>query len=297
MDLAVALTRTALNAGSLVAPGLAGRASFFLFCNPLQRSRVREVERDVHRKAVVEELTVAGKKVVTYRWGDGRRPVLMLHGWQSRASRYAAFVPRLEALGLSPVSFDAPGHGDSGGKATTILEYREIIGLLQERYGAFHSVIAHSFGVACAFLALRGGVKAERLVAVSGVSDFQFLLDAFCEQLNLNGRLRADLKRRIEQQLFPSTPDLWELFDAKVHTEQITLPILLIHDEDDPTVGIDEAYQLRDAYPGQAQLLVTQRLGHRKILGENAVLDNALGFLAPADGVPGEPAGEVSSPA
>ncbi|GAA2133751.1 alpha/beta hydrolase [Kitasatospora kazusensis] len=280
MDVAVALTSATLNAGSLVSARLAGKASFYLFCNPLQRGKVREVEREVHRRAVTEELTVNGKKVVAYRWGNGKRPVLLVHGWQSRASRYAGFVDRLQALGLSPVSFDAPGHGDSGGHAVTILEYREVIGQLQDRYGPFHSVVAHSFGVTCAFLALRSGIKAERLVAVSGVSDFQFLLDEFCNQLNLNSRLRRDLRRRIEEELFPGTEDIWTLFDAKQHTEQIAVPILLIHDEDDTVVGVDQARKLKAAYGDQAELVTTRKLGHRKILAEQTVIDNAIGFLA-----------------
>lgn len=288
MDLAVTLTRTALNTGSLVAPGLAGKASFALFRRPLGRGRVGGAEQAVHARATVDELTVNGKKVVTYRWGNGRRPVLLLHGWQSRASRYAGFVPRLEALGLSPVGFDAPGHGDSGGNATTILEYREIVEQLQERHGAFHSIVAHSFGVACAFLALRSGVKAERLVAVSGVSDFQFLHSEFCSQLGLNDRLRQDLRRRIEEDLFAGTENMWQLFDAKVRTEEVTVPILLIHDEDDRTVPLAEAHKLLAAYPGQADLVVTSRLGHRKILAEDAVIDNAIGFIAAADDVPSQ---------
>jgi hypothetical protein len=33
--------------------------------------------------------TVGGKRAVTYTWGDGDRPVLLVHGWESRASRSA----------------------------------------------------------------------------------------------------------------------------------------------------------------------------------------------------------------
>ncbi|MFE9427085.1 alpha/beta hydrolase [Kitasatospora sp. NPDC006697] len=281
MDLAVTLTSTALNTGSLLSTKLAGKVSFYLFCRPLARGKVRGVEREVHERAVTEQLTVNGKQVVAYRWGDGKRPVLLLHGWQSRASRYAGFVQRLEELGYSAVSFDAPGHGDSQGDATTILEYRELIGQLQEKYGPFESVVAHSFGVLCAFLALREPLEAGRLVAISGVPDFEFLRDEFIGQLKLNARLRADLHQRIEQQLFPHLADPWAEFDAKQRTEQIGLPILVIHDEDDDTVPLAQAHRLKEAYGERLELTVTQGLGHRKILMEPAVLDRAIGFLVP----------------
>ncbi|MFF2039533.1 alpha/beta hydrolase [Kitasatospora sp. NPDC058170] len=285
MDPAVALIRTSLNALSRPAPGLAGRAAFALYRHPVRRGRVGSREREVHDRAVTEQLTVHGRRVVVYRWGDGTRPVLMLHGWQSRASRFAGFVPRLRALGLSPVAFDAPGHGDSGGRATTVLEYREIATRLQERYGAFEAVIAHSLGVNAAFLALRGGLRAGRLVAVAGVSEFSYLPAAFCAELGLNTAIERELRHRVEHELFPGVGDVAEYFDAARSPEQIALPILVAHDEGDRRVGIDHAHRLKAAYGDRLELLVTQGLGHRRILTEPAVVDNAVGFLAAGQGV------------
>lgn len=90
-------------------PTIAGRVAFELWRRPFKRGQVRESEREVHEAATVE--VVDG--VVTYAWGDGARPVLLVHGWRSRASRFHKFVTRLVELGYSPVSYDAPGHGDS----------------------------------------------------------------------------------------------------------------------------------------------------------------------------------------
>ncbi|MEU3456159.1 alpha/beta fold hydrolase [Micromonospora sp. NPDC006766] len=98
----------------------------------------------------------------------------------------------LRGLGFSPVTFDAPGHGDSGGTSMTILEYEEVIRHLQGRYGRFEAVIAHSFGVPCALHDLRNGIGAGRLVAVSGVAEFGFLVDEFSRQLGLSGRVQQE---------------------------------------------------------------------------------------------------------
>jgi pimeloyl-ACP methyl ester carboxylesterase len=276
---AVSLVGTALNRSSLVAPGLAGKGCFRLFRNAKPRGKIRDGEREVHDRAVVEELSVNGKRVVTYRWGDGARPVLLVHGWQSRASRFAGFVPRLEAAGFSPIGFDAPGHGDSGGRTTTILEYRETIRLLQARYGPFDAAIAHSFGVLAAFLALRGTLNAARLVTIAGVSEMQFLFDEFCRRLALNDLLIPDRRRRIEQDMFPDTAENWQRFDATHRREEITPPMLVIHDHNDDTAPITQAHRLKAAYGDQAQLITTAGLGHRKILNHPAVIDAALDFL------------------
>ncbi|MFF3336682.1 alpha/beta hydrolase [Streptomyces sp. NPDC002888] len=230
---------------------------------------------------MTEEVVVGGKRVRVYRWGDGARPVLMVHGWQSRASRYAGFVPRLEALGLTGLAFDAPGHGDSEGYATTILEYGEIMRLLQERYGAFHTVLAHSLGATSAFLALRGGLVAERLVTVAAVKDFGHFPDEFARILGLRPALWQDLRFRIEHRLFQAVEDPWELFDATVRTEEIGVPMRIIHDTGDEMVPVHHAHALKAAYGEQAELVLTYGLGHRKVLGEAVVIDSAMGFIAP----------------
>lgn len=275
------LVGTVLNGLARPAPGLAGRAVFALFCHPVRRGGVLPGERAVHERAVTEELTVAGKRVRVYRWGDGGRPVLMLHGWQSRASRYAGFVPRLEALGLTGLAFDAPGHGGSGGNSTTILEYRTIIRLLQDRYGAFHTVVAHSLGATSAFLALRGGLLTERLVTVAAVKDFGHFPDEFARILGLRPGLWHDLRFRIEHRLFAEVQDPWEMFDATRRTEEIRAPMRVIHDTDDEMVPVAHAHALKAAYGEQADVVLTHGLGHRKVLAERAVIDSAMDFIAP----------------
>ncbi|MFD7586749.1 alpha/beta hydrolase [Kitasatospora sp. NPDC059811] len=280
MDPALALVRTALNTTSHLAPRLAGRAAYELFQRPLRRSAVRPAERETHRQAAVERITVNGKEVVVYRWGDGARPVLLMHGWRSRASRFAPYVPRLRALGLSPVAFDAPGHGDSGGRATTVLEYRAIAGQLQDGYGGFEAIVAHSLGVAGAFLALREGVRAGRLVALAGVSEFAYLPGAFCAGLGLGPVIERDLRHRIEHELFAGTEDPWRRFDAAHRPEEVPPPILVAHDEGDDVVGISHARRLKAAYGDRLELLVTRGLGHRRIVAEPTVIDNAIGFLS-----------------
>ncbi|MFE6776319.1 alpha/beta hydrolase [Streptomyces sp. NPDC057702] len=286
MSRAAPLVGAALNALARPAPGLAGRAAFALFRYPLRRGEVLARERAVHERASVEELTVAGKRVRCYRWGTGQRPVLLVHGWQSRASRYAGFVPRLEALGLTAVSFDAPGHGDSAGRTTTVLEYREIIGALQERHGDFHAIVAHSLGATSALLALRGGVRARRLVTVAAVKDFDHFPDAFARLLGLSPGLRHDLRERIEHRLFARVGDPWALFDATRASAEIQVPMRVIHDADDAMVPLAHAHALRAAYGERVDLVITHGLGHRKVLGETAVIDSALEFIGAAPDLP-----------
>ncbi|MFI9586270.1 alpha/beta fold hydrolase [Streptomyces sp. NPDC052236] len=272
------LLRTALNATSRVAPALAGRAAFTLFARPLGRSRPRSSERELHAAAHTDRLTVNGRSVVTYTWGDGARPVLLVHGWSSRGSRFADFVSALRDKGYSPVTFDAPGHGDSEGRATTILEYREIIRQLHARHGDFEAVVAHSFGVLATFFALRDGVVAHRIVGLGGVGSFEYLVDAFCAGLGLNDRLKRDLRRHVEGLLFPREPDIWERFNVTYRPEEVAVPVLLFHDEGDGMVPVAQSRLIAATHGERARLVVTRGLGHSRILNAPDVVAEAVGF-------------------
>jgi pimeloyl-ACP methyl ester carboxylesterase len=272
MSLAVRVVRASINAASVVAPGVAGRLAFELWRRPLVRGRVRTAERAIHDAARVE--VVDG--IVTYAWGDGRRPVLLVHGWRSRASRYAAFVARLLELGYSPISYDAPGHGDTDGPAGTILDHQRIIRRLAEQHGTFEGVMAHSLGALFALYAVREGVAAGRVVTISGVGEFEYLVDAFCKELRLRPKVNRALRRAIERGLFEGDGDIWTRFSA-AHPAECEL--LVVHNDLDGVVDPAQALRLVTAYGERARLLQTTGLGHGRILSDPTVIEQATAFL------------------
>ncbi|MGW1346683.1 alpha/beta hydrolase family protein [Kribbella sp. NPDC002412] len=270
---------TAVGAGlraiGAVAPRLAGRAAFELWRRPLARGRVREAEREIHEAARVE--VVDG--IVTYAWGDGRRPVLLVHGWRSRASRYAGFVTRLLELGYSPVSYDGPGHGDSTVPMGTILDHQRIITALAGKYGAFEGVIAHSLGVPFALYAARQGVAAGRIVSISGIADFGYLVERFGRELGLKTRVRAELKRSIERRLFDGDPEVWTKYSVGPGAAEL----LVIHNDVDDVVDPAQVDVLLASYGPSARFSGKTGLGHGRILSDPAVIEEAVTFLDVAE--------------
>ncbi|MFI6966421.1 alpha/beta hydrolase [Streptomyces sp. NPDC050255] len=273
------LVSAALNATSRLSGGLAGAGAYTLFHMPLARSRMRSSERQLFGDAHIQRLRVNGKLAVTYRWGSGDRPVLLVHGWQSRGSRLADFVPGLLDRGHSVITFDAPGHGDATGRSTTILEYRDIITGLQDEYGEFEAVVAHSLGALGSLFALQGGVKAKRIVTISGVCDYDYLIEEFCSALGLRHQLKARLHRHVAKNLFPGLPADRTPFSAVNTVPDLKAPLLIIHDEADTRISVEQGRRLAAAYGVQSRLIITSGLGHRRILGDPGVVGSVLDFV------------------
>ncbi|MEU3777932.1 alpha/beta hydrolase [Streptomyces sp. NPDC032472] len=273
------LLSTTLNATARLAPGLVGRAAFALFVRPLGRPAVRPDEAGVMAGATTGRLTVEGIPVTTYRWGEGGRPVLLVHGWTSRTSRLAGFVTALRAAGHSVVAFDAPGHGASGGRATNLRRQRAIIRRLHAEHGGFSAVVAHSFGVLSTFFTLREGIPAERIVAIGGVADFEYLLTQFRHTMRLRPAVERALRDHVEHRLFAGEPGIRDRFDARLRPEEIPARILLVHDADDDVAAPEQSRGIAAAYGDRARLIETTGLGHRRILADPGVIAAAVAFL------------------
>jgi pimeloyl-ACP methyl ester carboxylesterase len=277
----LAAARIAINGLARVAPPLSGLAALQLWRRPPGRVPVRTAERAVMARSRVSSVSHAGRDVVSYDWGDGVRPVLLVHGWGSRASRYAAVVQRLLDVGYSPVTYDAPGHGATPGRAGTILDHEQIIRALERRHGRFAGVVAHSLGVPFALYAAREGVAVDRVVAISGVCDFGHLVDSVCAVLRLHPAVNAPLRRAIERAYFDGDDGIWSRFSAE---RPAACDLLVVHDLADDVVDPHQAELLAVAYGTRASRLQTEGLGHNAILRDADVIRSVVAFLdeAPA---------------
>lgn len=278
-DLLLATVRGLLSLLSALYPPAAHRLAFRLFCRPAGRSRTRPVEEDMMKAAMRSHMDLDGQRVAIYRWGDGNRPVLLAHGWESRGARYAQLAERLLALGYSPVTFDAPAHGDSDGSTATILDYQRIMQTLNGEYGTFEAVVAHSFGVPCAFHAVKHGVAARRIVAIAGVSDFEYLVDEFSRTLALTPPVVDQLRRNVEM-LFAPLSDVWSRFSVTHGTDALSQPVLFVHDRNDNVVRFAQGLKSARHFASRARLMATSGLGHHRILSDDSVLTAICDFIA-----------------
>ncbi len=284
------LVGAAVNAVALPAPRLAGSLSRRMWALPGPPRAVRDADRELHEAADTATVRLDGWEVATYAWGDTSRPVLLVHGWRSRALRFAPLVRRLVDLGYGPVSWDAPGHGATPGPVGTILDALRIQRLLQERHGRFHAVVAHSLGAPFAVHALREGLEADRAVLLAGVSDFDYLITAFSDALRLGPRARGALRTAVERHYFDADPAVWERFSTTHRIDTLEQPFLLLHDDTDEVVPFAHSLRTLEHLGGRGRMIATTGLGHSGALFEREHLDAIAAFVrgvgAPDAGLP-----------
>ena len=260
-----------------LAPGLAGLAALELWRRPGRPAPVGPDERAVMAAARVGVAGPEAHPVVTYTWGDGTRPVLLVHGWAARASRFAGLVTALLADGWSPVAYDAWAHGATRGPARTVPEHQVVIAELAERHGPFEGAVAHSFGVPVTLYAARHGLTSDRVVAVSGVGDFGSLVDTFCLRVGAGPEVNRQLRRAIERRWFDGDTGIWDRFSVHPAAGK---DVLVVHDTGDRVVDRAQADLVTTAYGERATLLETTGLGHARILRDPGVVAATVDFLA-----------------
>jgi pimeloyl-ACP methyl ester carboxylesterase len=257
-----------------LAPALAARVAT-RFWSRTQRTAEREWERRTLSEAETGTHIIDGCRVATYVWGAGE-PVLLAHGWNGHAAHLAAFAPPLAAAGFQVVAFDAPGHGRSTGRRTSLVEISRVLAELVRQHGTPRAIIGHSFGGLCAADALGQGLPARSLVCIATPASMAWLVEIYIGALGMPEAVAQAFRRRIEERL---GPERWKRLSSARELACPQQPLLVVHDHEDPAVPWSQGKELADAWPG-ARLLSTRGLGHLRILSDPEVVRQVAEFVA-----------------
>lgn len=226
-------------------------------------------------------LTAAGTTIAGRAWGAAGHPVaLLMHGWGGTKEQMSAFVDPLVAAGFEVVAIDGPSHGASGAgrdgpHRTTFLEFIEALEAVRTEFGPIDIVIAHSGGAMATVGALeRGKLDANRLVFVAPFANVAPYTHVFAQRAGFAERTRRRMQRRIEQRIASRVED-WDI--AAAAPRLTSTPLLLAHDTADTQAPAADSRAIADAWPG-AELLLTQGLGHNRILLDPGVVAAVVRF-------------------
>lgn len=257
-----------------ISPALALRLFVVLFFSPL-RYRVPAKEKTIEKGATLFSLTVSGKRVQCYEWGEGPL-VVLVHGWAGRATQFREIIPAFVTAGFRVVGFDGPAHGRSDGRSTNIVEFEAALRALVDEVGVPHGMVAHSFGGPAVLYAAMNGLPVKKLVNIASPTVGDDIIATYLRTVGGSPRT-GDAFRQYILKRFGRPFDEYSALHAVKNLPR-PVDLMLVHDRDDRDVSIGNAIRLKESYPA-AKLVETAGLGHTRILRDESVIRECIAFL------------------
>jgi pimeloyl-ACP methyl ester carboxylesterase len=258
-----------------ISPNLSIRLSAKLFTTPIKHGTPkRELEMESKSIQKLIEIPAINKKVMTYEFGKSEKKILLSHGWSGRGTQLFKIADELEKAGFSTISFDAPAHGKSPGSTTIMSEFIETILELEKQFGPFEAAVGHSLGGMSLLNATKNGLAIHRLAIIGSGDIVQDILDYFVAKLELKPSTSTQLRLHFEKKYDVNMDD----YSAYKAAKEIAIPVLVIHDKNDTEVPVTAGIHIHQ-HLKNGQLVLTEGLGHRKILGNAEVIEKVVGFV------------------
>lgn len=235
----------------------ATKLAYKLFSSPREGKLIHGNLPPVLQDAVTESVHIGENYFQTYRWEGNEEITLLVHGWESNASRWEKLLPYLKASGQTIIAIDAPAHGLSGGTEFNVPQYAAFIDVLVKKFQP-KSIVGHSIGgIASAYYQHHYSNKLEKMVLLGAPSDFGILLSNYVKLLSLNNKIHQSLVAYTKTRFNIEVVD----FSGQKFLETATLKGMIVHDPEDSVVAFSEAKKLADTWKS-ARFIETKGLGH-----------------------------------
>ena len=259
----------------LISPVLAEKFARKLFITPMKH---KIPKREFLMEAVSQQSKLVvpsiNKEIVVYAYGNSNKKILLVHGWSGRGTQLVKIADAFLENGYATISFDAPAHGKSGTKTTLMLEFIESILEVEKQYGPFEFAVGHSLGGMSILNAVKKGLQIKKAVVIASGNSVINIVNTFTEKIGLPNKVAVLMKNNFEKKYHLEM----ESFSAYVVAKEVKIPVLVIHDNDDEDISVSEAYHLAENLTNK-EILITNNLGHRKILGDLKVIEKIVEFF------------------
>jgi predicted alpha/beta hydrolase family esterase len=263
-----------LNLLSYANPKQASLLAYRFFSEPRTGKLTRENLPAILKDADFETVSHNDQDFQTYIWKGNEKVILLIHGWESNASRWEHLLPYLKKSGSTIVAVDAPAHGLSPGKEFNLPIYAETIEATVQKYKPQY-LIGHSIGAAaCIYYQYRyqnPGIR--KIVSLGAPSDMNVILRNYVSLLSLNTKMSALMEQYFIERFRIRIED----FSAKIFGTSLKIKGIIAHDVSDDVVAFDEARKIAGSWKN-AVFIETKGLGHS--LHDDALYQKVINFLS-----------------
>lgn len=253
---------------------LAFKLAWYFFFRPI-RFPYGAKEKELLKKAIVEKRMLSSTHPFhVLRWGKGEKAVVLVHGWSGRGTQMEALIEQLISHGYEVFAIEPPGHGQSTGTQTNMLEFQEALHIVKTEFPQIQYAIGHSLGGVASALEQKRHESFDRIVIIGSPSNMTDLIHRFCNSINVSSKVEQRLRNHLEEKYNVQLDD----FSGFRIVEDVNAPGLIIHDEDDADVDYQDAYHFQKHWKG-SEVMMTKGQGHRRILRDKHVIERILAFL------------------
>lgn len=246
-----------INLLSYIAPNKAFAIAYNFFSEPRKgKIKVDKIPKTL-QKAYQQSYSLKEHQIQTYTWKGTEEVILLIHGWESNASRWKKLLPFLKKTGKTIIAIDAPAHGLSSGKEFNVPLYAEFINQIVMKFNP-QIVIGHSIGGnAVAYFQSNYEHNFEKIILLGAPSDFKVILENYFKILSLNSKIQRQFLVYIKSRFNIVIED----FSAANFLKKSTIPGIIAHDVDDIVVRIEEGKKIANSWK-TATFIETKALGH-----------------------------------
>ncbi len=246
-----------------------------LFSTPLKfKVPERELMMRESAKNKLIRIDAIKKKVMVYTYGYSKKKVLLVHGWSGRGTQLYQIADKILENKMMVVSFDAPAHGLSSGKNTTMIDFVKSIQQIDKEFGPFEAAIGHSFGGMSLLNSISEGLKLNSLVIIGADNSIPEIIKSFVKKIELKPGIAGKLESYYNKKLGIKMED----HSSQKAAINVKIPTLVIHDSEDRFVPVSSAISIRQNLK-YGELLITNGLGHHKIFKDKQIIQRILEFI------------------
>jgi len=275
--------RTKFKTISKLAPAIAGRMAFELFCTPYPKYKKRKAPAIFHHATKRTVVLTDQTKIHGFEWLPSKpndQTVLIAHGYASYAFKFEHYIAPLLKMGYRVLAFDAPAHGQSEGKHIHVVVYQEAIQKIMEQAGPIHHFIGHSLGaLTLSMIAEKiDQAEARKFVLIAPATKTTTTFANFFKMMHLNEVTKAAFLQDVSNR----TSHTVDHFAADRALANYKGPVLWVHDEKDMVCPFEDIIHFKEKAPSNIKFLITNGLGHNKVYKTAEVMDQIMTFLTPS---------------
>lgn len=246
-----------------------------LFETPI-KYKMPKREQKMYEVSHKSKLTLpeSGKEIVVYENKFGPKKVLLVHGWNGRGTQLVSIAKAFKELNYTIISFDAPGHGKSAKTTANMKHFIEAVFELDKKYNGFDVMIGHSLGGMSVINSLGRGLKTDKAIIIGSGNTTKAITEDFLGTIGMKQKLTPTLINLFERKYNEKMTN----YDVADQALKVNVPVLIIHDKNDKDVPFTASEAISKNLQNN-ELLITTGLGHRKILGDEKVIEKIVQFV------------------